>query len=351
MDVRLSIEQQALRDTASSLTRRLCPTSVRSLSESERALKLDAAVDSAGWRELRAGDEEGAAVASGADVALVAEEMGRALADVPFFGPTMAAELRRLAGADPGGPGESLIMSPDLTTPAVLSPSGQAWSMHGVAIEAAGASRGLAIGPGGELLSVRLPAIASGSDPKRVGPDLTRPCWAVRGPWDEPIVVGRRPVDDSNLEAWTALGLAVGCADLVGVMRGALALAIDYAKTRQQYGTAVGSFQAIQHLLADAHVATEGSASVARHAAWSVDALSPADALAASSTAKAFCARAARQVCEAAIQVHGGIGNTWDCLAHVYLRRALLSTSLLGGIGVSLERALEHRVRSISGLR
>ena len=54
--------------------------------------------------------------------------------------------------------------------------------------------------------------------------------------------------------------------------------------------------------------------------------------------AKAYCARAARTVCETAIQVHGGIGNTWECLAHVFLRRALLSTDLLGGVGASLDR-------------
>ena len=81
-------------------------------------------------------------------------------------------------------------------------------------------------------------------------------------------------------------------------------------------------------MLADALVATEGSRSIALHAAWAVDALAPRDALSAASAAKAYCARAARTVCETAIQVHGGIGNTWECVAHVYLRRALTSTEL-----------------------
>jgi alkylation response protein AidB-like acyl-CoA dehydrogenase len=102
----------------------------------------------------------------------------------------------------------------------------------------------------------------------------------------------------------------------------------------------VGSFQAVQHLLADAHVAMEGSASAALHAAWAVDALGASEAMAAASLAKAYCARAGRDVCEAVIQVHGGIGNTWDCLAHVYLRRALFSADLLGGVGPNLERVL-----------
>jgi alkylation response protein AidB-like acyl-CoA dehydrogenase len=90
-------------------------------------------------------------------------------------------------------------------------------------------------------------------------------------------------------------------------------------------------------------VAMEGSRSAALHAAWAVDALPAADALAAASVAKAYCARAARSVCETGIQVHGGIGNTWDCLAHVFLRRALLSTDILGGVGVSLNRVLAHK--------
>jgi alkylation response protein AidB-like acyl-CoA dehydrogenase len=59
--------------------------------------------------------------------------------------------------------------------------------------------------------------------------------------------------------------------------------------------------------------------------------------------AKAWCARAGRTVCEIAVQVHGGIGNTWECLAHVQLRRALLSGDLFGGVGPSLARVLAHR--------
>ena len=132
-------------------------------------------------------------------------------------------------------------------------------------------------------------------------------------------------------------------ADLVGTMRGAVALAADYAKDRRQYGQAIGSFQAVQHLLADAFVATEGSRSAALHAGWAVDALAPADALGAAAVAKAYGARAARSVCETAIQVHGGIGNTWECLAHVHLRRALLSSDVFGGAGPSLARVLAHR--------
>jgi hypothetical protein len=159
-------------------------------------------------------------------------------------------------------------------------------------------------------------------------------------------VFGRHLLDVPLIEPTDlTAGLALTSADLVGVMQGALDLAVDYAKDRKQYGQPVGAFQAVQHLLADAAVVTEGARSVMLHAAWAVGALDEADALAAASVAKAYCARAARDVCETSIQVHGGIGNTWDCLAHVYLRRALTSIDAFGGVGPNLERVLAHGLR------
>ena len=127
---------------------------------------------------------------------------------------------------------------------------------------------------------------------------------------------------------WHALALVATTADLVGTSRGTLALATEYAKIREQYGKTIGSYQAVAHLLAESLTLIEGSVSILRHAAWAVDELPPAEALRAARVAKVYCARAARTVCETSIQVHGGIGNTWECLAHVYLRRALTSTEL-----------------------
>lgn len=242
MDTRFTPEQVALRESAVQLLDRLAPKTVADLDDAERAAKLDAAVEAAGWRELRTAIDDGGPWASGVEAAIIAEEMGRSAADTPFIEPTIAAETERLGG----------------------SPA------H-------------------------------------------------------------------------ALGLALTSADLVGAMRGAIELATEYAKAREQYGVPIGSFQAVQHLLADAFVAMEGSRSVMLHAAWAVDALPAADALDAAALAKAYCSRAARNVCEAAIQVHGGIGNTWECFAHIYLRRALNAIDLFGGVGPNLARVLEHR--------
>ena len=146
---------------------------------------------------------------------------------------------------------------------------------------------------------------------------------------------------DDDLAAWTALGLALTSADLVGVMRGVLDITVAYAAERRQFSVPVGSFQAVQHLLADARCLMEGSLSVALHASWAVDDLEPKEARNAGRVAKAYCARAARTVCETAIQAHGGMGNTWECTVHVYLRRALLSSRWFGDEGEQL-RALEY---------
>jgi alkylation response protein AidB-like acyl-CoA dehydrogenase len=341
MDVRLSAEQRALRESAEVLVDRLRPQSVRDLDDRERAQKLDAAVASSGWRELRTASDEGGPWASAVEVAIVAEELGRGPVDASFVGPTLAAELRRLAAAPTATSGETVVLRGDLSEPAVGSAdfiTGDA--VTGVAIDAAGSSRALHLvrGAGGySLAEASLDAQPAG------GVDLTRAFQAANVPAQpDPLAGQQRPVTDEDLARWTALGLALTAADLVGAMRGAIQLACDYAGTRRQFGAPIGAFQAVQHLLADAFVAMEGSRSVTLHAAWAVDALPADEALAAAAVAKAYSARAARTTCETVIQVHGGIGNTWECFAHVYLRRVLASCDLLGGVGPSLARLLDH---------
>ncbi|MGH9275264.1 MAG: acyl-CoA dehydrogenase family protein [Acidimicrobiales bacterium] len=335
MDVRLSPEQHALRDAAAQVADRLGPRAVGQLDDVERVGKLDAAIAASGWRELRCAEEGDAPLASGVEAALVAEELGRGLADAPFLGPTLAAELRRLAGAPMAAGAETIALAPGMGELACVATG--AIPIGRVAIDAHGAATALVLlpAPTGHVLGeIVLQPVDSPID-------LTRPGAVPKSP---PVALAdqRRTLTDADLARWTALGLALTSADLVGVMRGAVQLSCDYATERRQYGAAIGSFQAVQHLLADAFVAMEGSRSAALHAAWAVDALPADDALAAGAVAKAYCARAARSVCETAIQVHGGIGNTWECLAHVYLRRALLSSDVLGGAGASLARVLAH---------
>ncbi len=348
MDVRLSREQQALRDAAARVVDRLGPETVAQIADHARASELSAAVAASGWRELRCAAEGGGPLASGVEAAIVAEELGRGPADASFLGPTLAAELRRLAGAPPSEEPETVALDGRLRA---LARGAGDDGRPVVAVDTEGSTGALLIlpdGEGGRLARADLPATASAP----AGPDLTRPS-AVLDPHTRvtPVEGADRPLA-GDLTRWSALGLAVTCADLVGTMRGAVELACAYAAHRRQYGVAIGSFQAVQHLLADAFVATEGARSVTLHAAWGVDALPPGEALAAAAVAKAYCARAARRVCETGIQVHGGIGNTWECLAHVYLRRALLSADVLGNAPASLAHVLAHHgIGGRDGLR
>jgi len=335
MDVRLSNEQCALRDAVAQLVDRLGPNAVRDLDDEERARKLDAAVDAAGWRDLRAEEEAGRPWASGVEVAIVAEELAHGAADSAFIGPVLAADLRRRAGIAAASGRETVAFGTDLMASARAT--GNVLTDPAIAVDAGESTSALVLTDDDRLGEVPLSALERAVDLTRGVVDLAAGSTAVP-------LTDACPLSPDDLVQWTALGLALTCAELVGVMRGAIRLARDHALNRKQYDALIGSFQAVQHLLADAHVASVGSASIALHAAWAVDALPPAEALAAAAAAKAYCARAAQSVCETVIQVHGGIGNTWECMAHVYLRRALVSTDLFGGVGANLARILEHEV-------
>jgi alkylation response protein AidB-like acyl-CoA dehydrogenase len=338
MDARLSPEQQALRDSAIQVVDRLGPKAVGQLDDQERIAKLDAAVAASGWRELRAAvDDDGNPLASAVEAAVVAEELGRGLADSPYLGATLAAELRRLVKAPPSAPAETVALLADLSAAATAVDG--SLPAPAVAIDAAGATSALVLVP--TAAGYQVGQIELGSPDVQI--DLTRPSAALAVGTSVTTLDGQDGyIAERDLTRWNALALALTSADLVGVMRGAVELSTEYAGSRKQYGVAVGTFQAVQHLLADAFVLMEGSRSATLHAAWAVDALEPDEALAAAAVAKAYSARAARTVCETAIQVHGGIGNTWECLAHIYLRRALLSSDVLGGTGPNLDRVLTH---------
>jgi hypothetical protein len=294
MDVRLTSEQRQLRDAAARLAGDLGPSSVSDLQDESRIIRLEKVVDSTGWRDLRSDG------ASAVEVAIVAEEFARALVDVPFVGPVLADDALRHVSE---------------------GPHRYAFVVDGEAFDARGLDRGIV------LAETSLSAVDLGTGIG--GADLTKLGAPVVG---VPETLGELTAEQADRNH--ALALVATCAELIGASRGAHATAVEYAKLREQYGNSIGSYQAIAHLLAEGLALIEGSISVLRHAAWAVDELEPAEAIAAARIAKLYSARTARTVCETAVQVHGGIGNTWECMVHVYLRRALTSTELFP---VSLE--------------
>jgi alkylation response protein AidB-like acyl-CoA dehydrogenase len=125
------------------------------------------------------------------------------------------------------------------------------------------------------------------------------------------------------VERITDLGATGTSAELLGGAQVAMQMAVDYAKERIQFDKPIGSFQAIKHRCADMLVDVEGMRSAAYYAAWAVGARTD-DASLAASTAKIWCSDAARRVMAGALQVHGGIGFTWEHDLHLYLKRSQL---------------------------
>ena len=116
--------------------------------------------------------------------------------------------------------------------------------------------------------------------------------------------------------------LAALSLEAVGIASTALELAVDYAKTREQFGRPIGVYQAVSHKLTDTYVETELARSLAYWAAWCV-AEGDEQTEIATAAAKSYCGDAAVAACERSIQVHGGIGFTWEHVLHEYYKRAL----------------------------
>jgi hypothetical protein len=346
MDTRDTPEQAELRRTARRLARELGPRTVADLDDRTRSQRLATAVRDAGWLELRHDGGDGDPLASGVEAAIIADALGEALADVPFAGPILAADLARRAGARPID-GAVVGVSPSLIDAAVVSGPATSTPILAVDHAAQGPIAAYVLVPEGECYALALAQAEGASD----GADLTRTIRSLpAGVPLLPVCDQSQPLTCDDLDAWSALGLALTSADLVGIMRGALDVSVAYAQERKQYGVPIGSFQAVQHLLAEARCLMEGALSAALYPGWAVDELRPDGARAAGRVAKAYCARAARTVCETAVQVHGGMGNTWDCIVHVYLRRALLSSQWFGDDGEQLRQLERSRLGATHGL-
>ena len=136
-----------------------------------------------------------------------------------------------------------------------------------------------------------------------------------------------------------ALGTA---AELVGLADRMITIAADYAKERKQFGRAIGSFQAVKHLLAGAQVKLEFARPVTYGAAWALAHLEP-DASRRASMAKAYAAEAATEAARVSLQVHGAIGYTWECDLHLFLKRAWALAPAWGD-------AAEHRSKVLASV-
>ena len=288
MHAALGQTQEALRGLAREVATDLAATTIEQLAPAGDPDRAWRALAESGLLSLRA---DGAGTL---ELVVCAEELGATLAGAPFVGAAVARELW-----------------PDASGPVVAALDGD------LAPDAWGAQRVL-YQHGAELLAAPTVAAAPTVDRSRV---------AARADTGRAERVGPvSPEESTHAEAVAALLLA---ADLIGVGRAALADAVDHVEQRRQFGVAVGTFQAVQHMAADAHVMLVGARNALWAASWRLD-HQGAGALDSVRRAKGLAAEAGRTACETACQMFGGLGHTWEHLASVRLRRALLSRSLLG---------------------
>ena len=288
------------------------------------------------------------------ELGLAARELGYALACVPFFSSAVLAAGALAAFADDARAAALLraIASGETAALAWVEPDA-GFALDEVTLSAAAQLRGrktavidghsarhllvVAREPGthGEsgLTLLALAGDAPGVTRRRLDSfDPTRALASIDFSGAEASVIGSAggagPVLARALERAT---IAL-CQELVGVMERVVAMAVDYAKTREQFGRPIGSFQAIKHKCADLWIALEAARSAADRASrLAARADAPlVDLRLAASLAKAWCSRACFQAAAENIQIHGGVGFTWEHDAHLFFRRAKSSEILLG---------------------
>jgi alkylation response protein AidB-like acyl-CoA dehydrogenase len=143
------------------------------------------------------------------------------------------------------------------------------------------------------------------------------------------------------------VGATLNAGLLTGIATRMLETSVEYAKTRNQFGQPIGAFQAIKHRCADMAVALEAARSTAYYAFWAISEDAP-DSARAASMAKSCCGESARMICNESIQVHGGMGFTWELGLHRFLRRARVLEYAFGDAAWHNERVLAETLTSLT---
>ena len=170
-----------------------------------------------------------------------------------------------------------------------------------------------------------------------LGMDLTRKLYSVH--FDS--AAAEKLGETSGLQRAFDIATTALAAEMVGGMQRTLEITVEYAKTRKQFGKPIGIFQAVQHQCVDMYLETESSRSAVYYAAWALQENAP-DAATAVSIAKMYASDASRTVGNRGIQVHGGMGFTWENDIHLYYRRAKASETAFGDASFHRERLAQQ---------
>ena len=349
-------------------------------SEVRRLMQTEAGYDPQTWSQLAGQlglpgliipEKHGGCGAGPVELAIASEEMGRALLCAPYFATAVLSVQALLASGDQAAQEEFLPGIADGSTIATLAVGEDdgGWAAEGVATRARRSGDGYVLdgrksfvidGHAAGLLLVV--AQADG------GPSL----FAVRGDADG---LGRRPLETLDLTRKQAAlsldavpGRLIGAegsaadvvvrtlrlaavalaAEQVGGAQRCLDMSVEYAKIRMQFGRPIGSFQAIKHMCADMLLEVESARSAAYYAAWAAQDGSDELPLVAS-LAKACCSEAYFRAAADNIQIHGGIGFTWEHDAHLYYRRAKSTELMLGTPAEHREIAAGYLIEGAAG--
>jgi alkylation response protein AidB-like acyl-CoA dehydrogenase len=332
-------DQQTIKSTAREfLAARLKPAKLRELAEAgEYDDALWREISELGWPGIFIGEEHGGQGLGVVELTILMEELGYALAPAPFLSNAAAGLMIQHAGSPE---------QRDRYLPGVASGERRgtvAYVVDGVASLVPDADSADFV-----VLFDEASATASviASDGASITPldtiDSTRRYARVEptsGAGDE-LTGGRG--DAGEAVAPMAVALA---GELVGVSQRAMEMAVEYAKDRQQFGRPIGAYQAVSHRCAQMLLETEGARSATLYAAWTAD-HEPSSLQLAASMAKAYASDCGWRVTASSLQVHGGIGFTWEHDLHFFLKRAKADGSLFGS-------AREHRERvaELAGLK
>ena len=361
MDFAFSEEQEMLRRSARDFLAKECsPKVVRKLMEGEDAYDpaLWKKVSDLGWTALGIPEQHGG-VGTFLDLVVVLEEAGRALLPGPFFatmGLAVPALIESGTEAQKTEALSAIAAGHARATLAVTEPSGR-WDATGITLAATQAGGGwkldgvklfVADAQHADYTVVAARTRGEGEDgislfmvkgrPKGMTVtslktlDMTRRWAEIKF---DAVELGADALMGTAHTAWPRLKRAMEwataalCAEMVGGAQKVLETSTEYAKTRQQFGKPIGIYQAVSHKLADMLVLSESSRSATYYAAWAVEADAPDRSMAAS-MAKAYVSDAYRKIAGDGIQVHGGIGFTWEHDMHLYFKRAKSSEVTLG---------------------
>jgi len=375
MDFGFNDEQELLRSTARKFLENECTSEFVRKRMAEPAGVTDefwSKMAEQGWLGLVFPEAYGGSELGFVDLAVLMEEMGRAVMPGPFVSTVLLGGLTVLEAGSPAQKDAWLPKIAGGRAKAALAwtePSGR-WDAAGVTTTAKPAPGGWALS-GTKLfvldahLADVLVVVARSAETKQPDEGISlmlvpraTPGLEVRllPTMDQTRKLCEVTLNDVRVEAAAVLGSVGGgwaplarvveratvalCAEMCGGAQRVLDMTVDYAKIRVAFGRPIGSYQGVKHKAADMLVDVENAKSLTYYAAWAMDENVPEAALAAS-MAKACCSDAYRKVAAAGIQLHGGIGFTWEHDLHLYFKRAKSSEFTFGDATYHRERVAQ----------